>query len=145
MLFLHADTQLSGEALEALLTLPDDILWGRFDVDIQGQSRLFPLISFFINWRSRLSGIATGDQAIFVQSSLLHRIGLFPVQDLMEDIELSKRLKRIRRPICLKNTVMTSGRRWDQRGVWRTIFLMWRLRLSYWLGKSPEAIAREYQ
>ena len=98
-----------------------------------------------MNLRSRLSGIATGDQGMFVTRDAFERVGGFPAQPLMEDIELSRRLKRLGRPACLRARVRTSGRRWEQRGVWRTIVLMWRLRWRYWRGESAEAIARAYR
>jgi class 3 adenylate cyclase len=105
----------------------------------------FPLIGALVNLRSRLSGIATGDQAIFVEAALFRRLGGYAEQPLMEDVELSRRLRAIARPACLRERVLTSGRRWEARGVWRTILLMWRLRWRYWRGDSPEALARAYR
>ena len=98
-----------------------------------------------MNLRSRLSGIATGDQAMFMTRAVFDAAGGFPVQPLMEDIEMSRRLKRHSAPACLAARVTTSGRRWQQRGVWRTIWLMWRLRLAYFLGASPEYLAARYR
>jgi class 3 adenylate cyclase len=103
------------------------------------------ILSSMMNLRSRLTGIATGDQAIFVRKSVFEQLGGFPDQPLMEDIELSRRLKRITPPVCLHQRVITSGRRWEDRGVWRTILLMWRLRLAYWMGASPEQLVRDYR
>ena len=103
------------------------------------------VVAVLMNLRSRFSGIATGDQAIFVQRAAFEAIGGFPDQALMEDIELSKRLRRLAAPACLRARVCTSGRRWESRGVWRTIALMWRLRWRYWLGASPEHLARAYR
>jgi rSAM/selenodomain-associated transferase 2 len=146
LLFLHADTRLPPGAMsrvQAALDAGRD--WGRFDVSIEGGSRMFPLIAALMNWRSRFSGIATGDQAIFVRRDVFDALGGFPDQPLMEDVELSKRLHRRSRPACLKQRVVTSGRRWEQRGVWRTILLMWRLRFLYGLGVSAEQLAKAYR
>lgn len=146
LLFLHADTLLPASADTAITqALAGGASWGRFDVTIEGRSPLFPLIAALMNWRSRWSGIATGDQAMFVQRALFERAGGFPEQPLMEDIELSRRLRAVSRPACLRERVRTSGRRWEQRGVWRTILLMWRLRWRYWRGASPEALAKAYR
>jgi hypothetical protein len=103
------------------------------------------VVAALVNLRSRLSGIATGDQAIFVIRAAFERVGGFPVQPLMEDIEISRRLKRLGRPACLRARVCTSGRRWEQRGVWRTIVLMWRLRWRYWRGVPAARLAEEYR
>ncbi|PPL14339.1 glycosyl transferase, partial [Oceanisphaera arctica] len=119
--------------------------WGRFDVTITGRHPMLAAIAFMMNLRSRLTGIATGDQAIFVCRSSFEAVGGFPDQPLMEDIELSKRLKRLGPPACLQHKVTTSGRRWEQKGLWRTILLMWRLRFAYWRGASPEQLARAYR
>ena len=102
------------------------------------------MVAQLMNWRSRLTGIATGDQAIFVTRKAFEDAGGFPEQPLMEDVELSRRLLRHGRPACLRLRVLTSGRRWEQFGVWRTILLMWRLRLLYWLGTPAEHLARHY-
>jgi rSAM/selenodomain-associated transferase 2/rSAM/selenodomain-associated transferase 1 len=146
LLFLHADTSLPEGAdhsiARALGREPSG--WGRFDVRIEGRSPWLAVVSFFMNLRSRLTGIATGDQAIFVGRLLFDRVGGFPAQPLMEDIELSARLRRIRRPVCLRERVVTSGRRWERHGVLRTIGLMWRLRLAYFLGASPERLHALY-
>ena len=147
LLFLHADTTLPADA-DALvgeaLQSPERI-WGRFDVRIEGRSRLLPVVAWFINRRSRWMGIATGDQAIFVRRSHFEVLGGFPDQDLMEDVELSARLRRRAWPVCLRQRVITSGRRWDRHGAVRTILLMWRLRFAYWLGASPRDLARLYR
>jgi len=150
LLFLHADTLLPAvnPALfaESLWGALDESKksWGRFDVSITGSSRVFPIIAFFMNWRSRLTGIATGDQAIFVGKGAFIRAGGFPDQPLMEDIALSAQLRKYGRPLCLKQRVFTSGRRWETRGVWKTIRLMWWLRLGYWLGRPTDELARRY-
>jgi rSAM/selenodomain-associated transferase 2 len=138
LLFLHADTRLPPRAEELVL---NSSIWGRFDVQIEGRSRLLKLVAWAMNLRSRLTGIATGDQAIFVRRDAFPG---FPEIALMEDVALSKLLKRRGAPACLRARVVTSGRRWESRGVLRTIFLMWRLRLLYLLGASPERLARRY-
>jgi rSAM/selenodomain-associated transferase 2 len=150
LLFLHADTQLPAQADAAIATaLAEDdgagADWGRFDVTIEGHSRWLPMVAWFMNRRSRLSGIATGDQALFVRRALFQRLGGFPEQPLMEDVELSRRLRAVSRPACLRQQVRTSGRRWDERGAWRTIVLMWRLRWLYWRGTPAEQLARAYR
>jgi rSAM/selenodomain-associated transferase 2 len=151
LLFLHADTTLPTGALAAIRHALDDAgsragaCWGRFDVTIDGRSRLLPLVAALMNRRSRWTGIATGDQALFMRRSAFDAVGGFPDQPLMEDVEICRRLKRLGRPACLALRVHTSGRRWDQRGAWRTVRLMWRLRALYWLGASPERLARMYR
>jgi len=147
LLFLHADTQLPPTAAEAVLEglRRSGREWGRFDVDIAGRRPMLRVIAWCMNHRSRLSGIATGDQGMFVRRATFWTVGAFPEQPLMEDIELSKRLRRLSRPLCLRTRSTTSGRRWEAYGVWRTIGLMWRLRWLYWLGVSPERLASLYQ
>lgn len=142
--FVHADTVLPMQAVPCIRQAIRDHAWGRFDVCIDGQHPMLPLIAALMNLRSRLSGIATGDQAIFVRRALFERLGGYPVQPLMEDIALSARLRCIGPPACLRVRVLTSGRRWQTRGVLRTVLLMWRLRLSYWRGTDPAALARRY-
>jgi rSAM/selenodomain-associated transferase 2 len=152
LLFLHADTSLPSAAprlvTEALASGTESgrFVWGRFDVRIAGRSPWLPMVAALMNARSRWSGIATGDQAIFVRRSVFEAVGGYPEQPLMEDVELSRRLLRATGPpACLRARVHTSGRRWDARGAWRTIFLMWRLRFLYWRGASPERLARLYR
>ncbi len=146
LLFLHADTLLPpGADLLVLQGLEGGKhLWGRFDVEITGRSHMLAVIAAMMNLRSRLTRIATGDQAIFVRREAFFAAGGFPAQPLMEDIELSRRLKFRSAPLCLSQRVTTSGRRWETRGVWRTIFLMWSLRLRYWLGTGAETLAKVY-
>lgn len=147
LLFLHADTRLPAGAsmlIEQALAAGRSV-WGRFDVCIEGKSGWFPVIAWLMNQRSRLTGIATGDQAIFVSRKAFAEVGGFPDQPLMEDVEISIRLKRLSPPACLRARVVTSGRRWETRGVWRTILLMWSLRLRYFLGTSPDVLARAYR
>lgn len=146
LLFLHADTRLPAQGIAQVHeALARGGIWGRFDVRIEGDSPWLRVIGLLMNLRSRWSGIATGDQAIFVKRAAFDAVGGFPDQPLMEDIELSKRLKRLGRPVCLRGPAVTSGRRWQTRGVWRTILLMWRLRLAYWLGASAETLAERYR
>lgn len=144
LLFLHADTRLPDDVLETLTRLPDKAQWGRFDVRISGRSWGLPMVAFFMNWRSRLTGIATGDQALFVRRDLFAALGGFPPQPLMEDIALSRRLRAVHWPQCVRSRVTTSGRRWDTYGLWPTILLMWRLRFAYWRGAAPETLAALY-
>lgn len=147
LLFLHADTRLPGDADRLLVRAlaMSGRIWGRFDVRIAGRSRWLILVATLMNWRSRLTGIATGDQAIFVRRDAFATVGGFPDQPLMEDIELARRLKRISRPLCIKTRATTSGRRWEARGVWRTILLMWSLRFAYWRGTSADSLAARYR
>jgi len=141
LLFLHADTRLPPEADRLVREALGAHAWGRFDVAIDSDDPRLAVIAFFINRRSRLTGIATGDQAIFVRRADFPG---FPELALMEDVALSRLLRRRGRPACLRARVRTSGRRWEARGVLRTILLMWRLRLLYRLGVSPERLARRY-
>lgn len=146
LLFLHADTTLPDQADACIArALMGGTQWGRFDVKIEGASAMFPLIAALMNLRSRWTGIATGDQAMFVRRELFQHVGGFPDQPLMEDVELSRRLRTNAKPSCLRECVLTSGRRWEHGGVWRTIVLMWQLRLRYWLGVSPEVLVRAYR
>jgi rSAM/selenodomain-associated transferase 2 len=146
LLFLHADTRLPGNADALVLAglKRSGRAWGRFDIAIAGRSPLLAPVARTINLRSRLTGIATGDQAIFVTRDVFARLGGFPDLPLMEDVALSRTLKRVSRPLCVSPKVTTSGRRWEQHGVLRTIVLMWRLRLAYFLGAEPAALARRY-
>lgn len=146
LLFLHADTTLPQDAdrpLRSFLEDPEQI-WGRFDVRISGKHWLLPIVARMMNLRSRLTRVATGDQGIFVRRAAFEAVGGFPDLPLMEDIELSRRLKRLARPLCLRMTVTTSGRRWEKHGVIRTIILMWRLRFAYLRGADPKELARRF-
>ena len=142
LLFLHADTFLPPDALAALWAsqLGAGRCWGRFDVRLDGPHPLLRVVAALMNLRSRLTGIATGDQAIFVLADTFRGIGGFPPQPLMGDVELSIRLRRRAWPVCLRARVATSGRRWMRNGVVRTILLMWRLRLAYALGVPAERL-----
>jgi rSAM/selenodomain-associated transferase 2 len=146
VLFLHADTVLPADAdrmvLDGLATTR--LLWGRFDVRIAGRHPLLPVVAWLMNFRSRLTGIATGDQAIFAWREGFLRAGGFPPIALMEDVALARALGALSQPLCLAARVTTSGRRWESRGVLRTIALMWWLRLRYLLGASPDRLAQRY-
>lgn len=142
LLFLHADTRLPPRADEAVLSSLKKHIWGRFDIEIESRHRLLKLVGRAMNLRSRLTGIATGDQAIFVRREAFAG---FPEIALMEDIAFCKAMKRLGPPACRREKVVTSGRRWEARGVLRTIVLMWRLRLLYFLGARPDRLARIYE
>jgi rSAM/selenodomain-associated transferase 2 len=145
LVFLHADTTLPPAALAVIRgALEGGRAWGRFDVRIEGRSPLLRMVAWFMNHRSRLTGIATGDQAIFVRRDVFEALGGFPVLPLMEDVALSRELRRLGQPACLRDRVVTSGRRWDDRGVLRTIGLMWLLRAGYWFGVDLARLARRY-
>lgn len=145
LLFLHADTVLpdNADALVRRATL-GPFAWGRFDVRIDSPRVALRMVSAMMNLRSRWTGIATGDQALFVRHDLFRQIGGFPDLPLMEDIAMSRALKRHGPPACLKDRVTTSARRWERHGVWRTIVLMWRLRAAYFLGADPRQLAIRY-
>jgi rSAM/selenodomain-associated transferase 2 len=145
LLFLHADTKLPESADRLVLEgiARSGRVWGRFDVRIDGGGAL-GVIGVAMNLRSHLTGIATGDQAIFVTRDAFDRAGGFPAIALMEDVALSAKLKRIGRPLALRARVTTSPRRWRQHGTLRTMLLMWRLRLAYYFGADPAKLARTY-
>ncbi len=148
LLFLHADTLLPDNAAQAIAAAADGgtrPCWGRFDVRLSGRQPLLRLVEWMMNQRSRITGIATGDQGMFIQRTLFHQIGGFPPLALMEDITLSRTLKRHAAPICLRAKVTTSSRRWEEQGIVSTIFLMWRMRLAYFFGACPQRLAHAYQ
>ena len=124
--------------------MPAKQAWGRFDVRLSGSHPHLRLVAHLMNLRSKMTGIATGDQAIFVRRALFQTIGGYAQIPLMEDVELSKRLKRLSRPLCIGSPLVTSSRRWEQRGIWRTILLMWKLRFLYFLGVSPSRLVKQY-
>lgn len=144
LLCLHADTQLPNHAIADITSAVRQAAWGRFDVRLESSTWMLKVVSQMMNWRSRFSGIATGDQAIFIKKSLFEQLGGYPQQPLMEDIELCKRLKAVGKPACLRSKVITSARRWQQYGTWRTIGLMWHLRFDYWRGVSADNIKQRY-
>ncbi|UCB54582.1 MAG: TIGR04283 family arsenosugar biosynthesis glycosyltransferase [Thiotrichales bacterium] len=146
LLFLHADTVLPADALSNMIAAVEDgHFWGRFNVRLSGRHLLFRVIEQMMNMRSCITGVATGDQAIFVSRESIDIIGRYPQLPLMEDIVFSKRLRNLGWPACLKLPVLTSSRRWEQRGILRTILLMWRLRLLFFLGVPAEKLAKQYR
>ncbi|MEW4982433.1 MAG: TIGR04283 family arsenosugar biosynthesis glycosyltransferase [Cycloclasticus sp.] len=146
LLFLHADTQLPINALELLNNSARGFSrWGRFNVKLDDSRLAFRLIEKMMNWRSCLTGIVTGDQAMFVSNALFEKVGGYPDIELMEDIAISKTLKKYAMPICLNQPVLISARRWQEQGVLRTVLLMWQLRWAYFFKKSPLILAEKYQ
>jgi rSAM/selenodomain-associated transferase 2 len=145
LIFLHADTYLPANALNLITQNLGEKRWGRFDISLTGSHWFLPVIAQFMNWRSRLTGIATGDQVIFVTHTAFNTVKGYPAIALMEDISLSQRLKKFSPPLCLSAKVQSSARRWQQFGVFNTILLMWSLRLGYFFGTSPDRLAELYQ
>jgi rSAM/selenodomain-associated transferase 2 len=146
LLFLHADTTLPASALRdvsAAMRDPD-CLGGRFDVEINGAHWMLKVIARLINYRSRITKIATGDQALFVRRAIFESIGGFENIPLMEDIAFCRALKRIGPIACLHTRVITSGRRWERHGVWRTVIRMWALKVCYLAGVSPQRLKQFY-
>lgn len=144
LLFLHADTLLPPEADRLVTDALGQRAWGRFDVAIAGADPLLAVVAMLMNFRSRATGVATGDQAVFVRRDVFFAAGAFAEIPLMEDVALSKTLRRMAPPSCLRERVVTSGRRWERHGTLRTILLMWRLRLEFALGADPRRLARRY-
>jgi len=145
LLFLHADTRLPDQAIALILSAVEQgWSWGRFDVQFDSPQAIFKLIAGMMNARSRLTGIATGDQAIFITRQAFQAVGGFPEIALMEDIAISAALKKLGKPCCLKTKVVTAARRWQQHGILRTILLMWCLRLRYFFGANPDELAAQY-
>ena len=146
LLFLHADCTLPEQADHSILDglASSRRRWGRFDVRLSGAPILLRIIERAMNLRSRLTGICTGDQGLFVERTLFEHNGGFPEIELMEDVAISSKLRKSGRPLCLAVTLVTSSRRWEKNGIWRTIVLMWRLRLAYFLGSEPRRLAEIY-
>jgi len=142
LIFLHADTSLPENALD--LIIQSSNTWGRFDIKLTGKPFMLKVVALFMNWRSRLTGVATGDQVIFVSKQLFNQVGGYPDIALMEDISLCSALNKITKPNCLRAKVTSSGRRWEKFGVISTILLMWCLRLRYYFGEKPEILAKLY-
>jgi len=143
--FLHVDTQLPENFSEIISSIEDDrFCWGRFDVALSGKRRIFRVIESMMNLRSRLTGIATGDQVIFVSQKLFQEVHGFPDIAIMEDIAICRSLKNICSPLCLKQKVLTSSRRWEKHGIISTVIKMWWLRFSYYIGADPVRLARQY-
>jgi len=145
LIFLHADTSLPENALQLIQQkISSARQWGRFDIQLSGNHFMLKVIARMMNWRSRLTGIATGDQVIFVTRQAFEKAGHYPEINLMEDIALCKALKEISPPICLKAKVISSGRRWERNGIYKTLLLMWSLRLRYFFGADPQILAFLY-
>ncbi len=146
LLFLHADTLLPNNALELLSQIfkQQSNAWGRFNIELAGQAIILKIIALMMNWRSCFTGIATGDQVIFINKTLFGSVGGYPEIALMEDISLSSTLIKLSRPHCLNATVISSGRLWEQHGMVKTILLMWSMRLRFFLGENPEILRTLY-
>jgi rSAM/selenodomain-associated transferase 2 len=143
--FLHADTHIQDDSHRLLCdVLSSGYCWGRFDVRLSGRQWLLRIIERMMNLRSCLTGIATGDQGLFMTRRIFNQVNGFPLIPLMEDIEISKRLNKLSRPACVRQAIITSSRRWEQNGIFRTVLLMWRLRFLYWLGVPAERLRRHY-
>ncbi len=150
LLFVHADTQLPAHYADALLSAEQtNRTWGRFDVRFEatnsGLDRAMSVIAYFINLRSRLTRVATGDQAIFVRADVFSQVGGYANMPLMEDIDLCKRLRKLSKPLSSPLLVTTSPRRWQSKGVVRTVVLMWALRFAYFIGVPSESLAKFYR
>ena len=145
LLFLHADSRVPPPGVAAIAALADAApRWGFFRVRLRGASRWLGVVARSMAWRSRLSGIASGDQGLFVPRALFAAVGGYPAQPLMEDIEICLRLRRHGAPLAHPAFIESSGRRWDRDGALATILLMWRLRLCYFLGADPAALHEDY-
>jgi len=146
LLFLHADTRLPADAVSKIIdAIEEGYFWGRFNVRLSGKHFMFRIIELMMNMRSCISGVATGDQAIFVSLESIEIVGAYPRLPLMEDVVFSKRLRNLGWPACIKQQVVTSSRRWEDKGILRTMLLMWRLRLLFFLGVPADKLARQYQ
>ena len=146
LVFLHADTTLPRDVCDRIASWSSgrSRIWGFFPIRLSGRAPIFRLIETMMNWRSRLTGIGTGDQCLFVHRELFGAIGGFADIPLMEDIEICKRLKRISKPYCENIPVETSSRKWEREGVFKTMTMMWRLRLAYFFGVAPEKLVHKY-
>lgn len=141
LVFLHADTRLPEHFSQAMHSFQESSSgWGRFDLRLSGSQPCFRVIERLINWRSRLTGIATGDQALFFKLDFFFHLQGFPQQPLMEDIEICLRAKKQSRPFYSSAKVTTSSRKWEREGILRTIVLMWCCRAAYFFGVSAERI-----
>lgn len=145
--FLHADSVIRADFPARIIAAMAATTrgWGRFDIRLSGRHPLLRVIGFMMNWRSRLTGIATGDQGIFVRRALFTRVGGFPLIPLMEDIAISRQLKRGSRPLVISQRLVTSSRRWEESGIIPTVLLMWRLRWAYFFGADPAQLAERYR
>lgn len=145
LLFLHADTSLPERAASLIAQCLSVEGWGRFDVRLTGRHCLFRIIERLISWRSRITGIVSGDQGMFISTSLFKRLGGYAPIPIMEDLELSRRLVKMQRPHSLRACVMTDSRRWEQNGIIATVLQMWRLRLQYYTGTAPDRLVKAYR
>lgn len=146
LIFLHADTVLPDNTLELLSGIEQlEKKWGRFDIKLTGRHVWFRIIETCMNYRSRLTGIATGDQAIFIGRTLFEEVNGYPELPLMEDIAISRSLIKYSKPICLRECVISSSRRWEKHGIIKTILRMWALRLLYFLNYDPKRLAKLYE
>lgn len=145
LLFLHADTELTPGHISTAVSEGALYKWGRFDVKLSGKKWAYRIIEWFINKRSRLTSVATGDQCIFVRKSVFEDVGGFDEIPLMEDVAISKKLRKVSKPACVEKTVTTSSRRWDEKGTVKTVWLMWKLRFYYWCGVSPSRLVKMYR
>lgn len=144
--FVHVDSRLPEKFSELISSIESDTLfWGRFDVKLSGKHWSYRLIESMMNLRSRLTGIATGDQVIFMSKKLYRDVNGFPEIELMEDIAMSQKLRKICLPLCLRQKVLTSTRRWERNGIINTIFKMWWLRFSYFIGVDPVRLFKQYE
>lgn len=143
--FLHADTIIGDNSIENIEQALSQNKWGRFNIKLSGERFFFRIIEKMINIRSCLTGVATGDQGIFVKKSSFEMVNGYSDILLMEDIDLSKKLKRLSKPVCIKEKLVTSSRRWEKNGIISTVFVMWRLRFLYWLGMSADSLAAQYK
>ena len=143
--FLHADTSIPENIIENIQKSLAKHDWGRFNIKLSGAQFFFRIIEKMINIRSCLSGVATGDQGIFVKRKTFDSIGGYSEIPLMEDVALSYKLKAISQPVCIKETLTTSSRRWEKNGIIKTILLMWHLRFLYWMGVNPDKLAKLYR
>jgi len=143
--FLHADTTISDDSVEEIQASLNDHDWGRFNIKLSGKNVLFRVIEKMINTRSCITSIATGDQGIFVKREIFDKVKGYSNLPLMEDVDLSKKLRKLSRSVCIKDNLITSSRRWETNGILATVFLMWRLRFLYWLGVSADKLAAQYK
>ena len=141
---LHADSFVSAENIESLLSAMKEGRWGRFDVTLHGSRWEYRMIEYLMNIRSRLTSICTGDQGMFFHKDILSEVGGFPEQPIMEDVEVSKRMRKLERPVCCASRIGTSIRRWEAGGVFKTVFRMWSYRIKYFFGASPDSLYSEY-
>ena len=141
---LHADSFVSAENIESLLSAMKEGRWGRFDVTLHGSRWEYRMIEYLMNIRSRLTSICTGDQGMFFHKDILSEVGGFPEQPIMEDVEVSKRMRKLERPVCCTSRIGTSIRRWEAGGVFKTVFRMWSYRIKYFFGASPDSLYSEY-